>query len=89
MSLFDFFTIVFAILIVVGMVLMLRRRSSMEEHSRASLGLAVGLGLGGAVGLIFSRIAGTFVYILPVSLGAGMAFGWVVGWAVDFLIQKE
>ena len=86
---FDIFTILFAVLILVGMVLMLRRRASLGEHSKASLGLSLGLVLGGVVGLVLSRIAGTFVYILPVLLGVGMAIGFGVGWAFDALTQND
>lgn len=86
---FDIFTVVFAILILVGLVLLIRRRTALGDRSKASLGLALGLGLGGATGLALSRLAGTFVYILPVSLGVGMAIGWGVGWAIDSLIQKD
>ncbi len=53
---FDIFTILFAILILVGMVLLLRRRASLGDHSKASMGLSLGLALGGAVGLVLSRI---------------------------------
>jgi preprotein translocase subunit Sss1 len=86
---FEIFTVVFAILILAGSVLLLRRRSSLDEQSTASLGVALGFGLGGAAGLVLSRVAGTFVYILPVSLGIGMAFGGGVGWLIDSLMQKD
>ena len=89
MSLLDVFTLVFAVLIVVGMALLLRRRRGLGEQSKASLGFAIGLGVGGAVGLVLSRVAGTFVYILPVSLGVGIALGLGAGWAIDSLMQKE
>jgi len=86
---FDIFTVIFAIVILAGSVLLLRRRRSHGEQSKAFLGVALGFGLGGAVGLGLSRVAGTFVYILPVSLGVGMALGGGVGWAFDSLKQKD
>lgn len=86
---FDIFTVIFASLILVGSVLLIRRRSSLDEQSRASLGVALGFGLGGAAGLVLSRVAGTFVYILPVSLGVGMALGGGAGWLFDSLMQKD
>ena len=89
MSIFDIFTLIFAILIALGVAMLVRRRHVSGEHNWASLGLAIGLGFGGAAGLILSRAAGTFVYILPVSLGVGMALGWGVGWAIDSLMQKD
>jgi len=86
---FDIFTVIFAFLILVGSILLLRRRSSLEEQSKASLGVAIGFGFGGAAGLVLSAVAGTFVYILPVSLGVGMAVGGGVGWIFDALMQRE
>ncbi len=83
------FTVIFAILIVLGTVLLLRRRAALNDRSKASLGLALGIAAGGTLGLILSQIAGTFVYILPVSLGVGMALGWSLGWMTDSLIQKD
>ena len=86
---FEIFLVIFAALILLGSVWLVRRRSSLNEQSRASLGLALGFGLGGAAGLVLSTVAGTFVYILPVSLGVGMALGFGVGWAVDSLMQND
>ncbi len=86
---FEIFLVIFAALILLGSVWLVRRRSSLEEQSKTSLGAALGFGIGGAAGLVLSRVAGTFVYILPVSLGVGMALGFGVGWAVDSLMQND
>lgn len=86
---FEVFFVVFAGLILIGMWWLLRRRKSLEEQTMASLGLALGFGLGGAFGLLMSAVAGTFVYILPVSLGVGLALGFSIGWVFDSLTQAN
>ena len=79
MSTFSIFLGLFVLLIGLGVILILRDRIAAREHSSAALGLAIGLVVGGAVGLTLSLMAGTFVILLPASVGVGMALGLGAG----------
>jgi hypothetical protein len=82
---FNVFLVVFALLIIIGTVILLRWRQTPDRRTGASLGLAVGFAVGGAIGLVLSMAAGTFVIILPVSLGIGCGLGFAVGSRFDII----
>lgn len=79
MSAFAVFLGIFILVIGLGAIYILRDRFAKGEHSAAALGMAIGLVLGGAIGLSISMMMGTFVIVLPASVGVGMVLGLGVG----------
>jgi hypothetical protein len=80
---FDIFLGIFIVIIIIGFVILLRRRQQSADQKKASLGMAIGLAVGGNVGLALSIAAQTFVIILPGSVGIGMGAGFLVGALFD------